>query len=72
MKHDDFAFDWLGIDGTAILALVLPPNIIDLKVPLMNVRSDDRETMIIYNTAILKAQRKILMIYPRDLKEEIE
>jgi len=56
MEHDDLAFDWVGVDGTPILSLVVPLDVADLQVPLLDVRSHNAESKVVNDSPVFVRQ----------------
>jgi len=68
VKHDDFALDGAGVDGTAVLALVLRLDVSDLQVPFLVIRPHDREPRVVHHPSFLVRQRDRAVVKPRHLR----
>ena len=60
-------FGWVSVDCTHIVVLVLPPDIPDLHVPLLDVGSYNAVSPVIYDPAVLVGQRPLVTVLPYDL-----
>lgn len=71
MKHDNFAFDRVGVDGTAVLSLIFPFDVSYLEVPFFDVGPHYAESGVIYHSPVLIGQRDGVVIQPGHLKTGI-
>jgi len=67
VKHDDFTFDRISIDGAPVLPLVLPLYVSYLEVPLLHERSDDGEPGVVDDPPVLVRQGDGIVIQPGNL-----
>ena len=57
VQHDDLALDWIGVDGTSILSLIVPLDVEYLQVPLLDVWPNDSEPEVVNYSSIFVRQR---------------
>jgi len=67
VKHNDFAFDRVGVDSAPILSLILPLNVSYLEVPLFNIRPHDTEPEVIDHSPVFIRQRYRFDVQPGNL-----
>ena len=67
VKNNDLALDRVGVDRTAIFALVERFDIEHLQVPLVDVLSYDGEPQVVHDPSILVRQRNRMVVQPRYL-----
>ena len=67
-EHDEFAADWVRVDGAPVESFVFQAHFADLKVPLLDVRACQTEPRVVDHSPVFVRQRKRLLIEPRHLK----
>jgi len=67
VENDDLALDRVGVNGTAILALVERMNVSHLEIPLLDVRTHHAEPRVVHDPALLVRQRDGMVVQPRHL-----
>jgi len=57
VEHDDLALDRVGVDGASVSSLVVPLNVADLQVPLLDVGPHDAKPEVINHSPVLVRER---------------